>query len=94
MLSDPTQLEEEKLLGFQLMVFQETLDATAAPSRLQQLSSSIITWHGMYLALSEPWVTHSWAALVKNIHALCFLIYNLVLAGIWQKNPVGYWSKF
>lgn len=36
MLSDPTQVEEEKLLGFQLMVFQKTLDATAAPPQPQQ----------------------------------------------------------
>lgn len=44
MLPDPTGLEEGKLLGMQLMVLQETLVATAAPSQLPQLSSSVSTW--------------------------------------------------
>lgn len=44
-LSDPTWLEEGKLLGLQLMVLQETLAATAAPSQPQQLSSGIVTWY-------------------------------------------------
>lgn len=45
MLSDPTWIEEEKLLGLHLMVFLETLAATAAPSQPQQLCSS--TLHGV-----------------------------------------------
>lgn len=44
MLPDPTWLEEGKLLGMQLMVLQETLAATTAPSQPPRLGSSIITW--------------------------------------------------
>lgn len=104
MLPDPTRLEEGKLLGLQLLGLQDTLDlqllglqdildATAAPSQPQQLSSSIVPWWSIKLT-SNPWAMPIfWAALVTNIHNFHFLLYNLELAGIRQKNPAGNWPK-
>lgn len=58
MLPDLRGVEEGKLLFLQLLGLQDTLDATAASSQPQQLSSSFAPWWSIRLALIPELCPH------------------------------------